>query len=370
MEFRINATTQQVFDETDKNGRISLPPELIHECIISPLDGHWCTRCVSIPTSQKIDCPIVEDDHLSWWKTVTRIDKVKRESPTNFKVGVIDIGFPSQIAENIRHVNEHGDEFICNYFEDDFHGFNVTHILNTCGLFKKDNISFFNAASKINPNKLDLRKIALGIVNLINQCDVDFINISSGGYFNESDFDDSESLEFLRDKILYAQESGCIIFAAVGNKKIFKPAVPASLNEVLGVGAAGLVGLAPEGTLSKYHESEALKTRDSTGKTEDNCEIFHDITTTCGDGLDLISLGVSIFLEYGGGEVAEFFGTSFASPIALACVAANLENDKKFTMLPLESKLEYVKDQLKVFCEDLNVPKYRQGAGFIRVVEN
>lgn len=340
--------------------------------IIIPTDGHWITNYKKIEQTRGLLCPRASDTQIDWWRSATGL-RLRKNRRTNFKVGILDTGFTCRSGITPDHIDLNGmieEPFLRDGSRNELnHGFGVYQLMLNSGVFKPENIVVSDISSAFYKNKGSLHNLTIGIMNLIDQFKVDFINISYGFYFDSNNEGDLEARELLLTSIKYATSRGCIVFAAVGNDAETSPAVPASSESTIGVGSIGKCGIAPINTIGFYREGESAGVPESEGASPSGELFFHDATTCYGVGLDIVAPGVSVFARCGNDLVIELFGTSFACPVALSTVAAILAREPDFEDLPLEWRYSFVRRHLPEWCHDLGIGHDRQGSGLLAFVE-
>jgi subtilisin family serine protease len=197
-------------------------------------------------------------------------------------------------------------------------------------------------------------------IHLLADMQVDLINISSGSYVAEGREDESDRV--LQSAVNYARDLGCLVIAATGNEATRRPAIPARLAHVVGVGGMGMAEVAPAGSLMNGVQSKAKTTPGAWGNLN-NLEVFHYLHSSFGTGMDMVAPAVGITICYDERNTFDREGTSFSSPIVVGILACALSKDPAYKLLAGTQRADYAAKKLASMCMNLGLDEKRQGKG-------
>jgi subtilisin len=189
---------------------------------------------------------------------------------------------------------------------------------------------------------------------------VDLINISGGSYVAEGREDESDRV--MQSAVNYARDQGCLVIAAAGNDAKKRPAIPARLAHVIGVGGMGKAEVAPPGSLMHGVQSKARKSPGAWGKLLD-FPVFHYLHSSYGADLDVVAPAVGITICYDGKHTFDREGTSFSSPIVVGVLACALSADPAYKRLAGTRRADFAAKKLASMCMNLGLDEKRQGKG-------
>ncbi len=169
---------------------------------------------------------------------------------TDVKIGIIDTGMnrgyiDGQVLEGYNYVDKNTD-----VSDEQGHGTRVSLFAASynCGVAfdaKIVPLKCFKTGIKTR-----ISDILGAVIDAVDVYDCDVINMSFGIRATEAPLDD---VKLLTEKITYAQSKGAIVIAAVGNDKSNIVNCPASLDNVIGVGAVDEKG--QWASFSNYNET-------------------------------------------------------------------------------------------------------------------
>lgn len=358
--------------EIDQNGCAYLSGPFAM-ATIKPIDGHW--NVISGPSKKsdyvKVVCPTISlDIAQNWWRKITCSRPEEISKGKGIRIGVIDIPFrSSKDLPSVKLYDIEGEPLDETGLMHSSHGARVCRIISEraatgfqSGLAGDAEVIFVDVSDSITGMNWDFEKLAPAIELLVDDFAVDIINIS-GGVFAKSEEEYEEVEEFLQEYINYAGESGAVIFAAVGNDSDQGIALPASMTSVIGVGAIGLCGVAPSGTLMAAYERVAHEIPGAIGWLPSGEKVFHYCDSGHGAGIDAVGPGIGIVMRFDDGVLMQYEGTSYACPsvvATMACIAASSEVYLQSTGLQRHRRLI---DLSRTCCADLGMDRLRQGWG-------
>ena len=340
---------------------------------IKPLDGHWNVLIGPLDDIEtaEVTCPTLEREQaLNWWRHILCPDCDRVGRGSGVRIGVIDIPFqPDKCMMHIDCYDIEGNKLDTASLPLHSHGYRVCKTISERGavshrqgLANEAELVFVDISDDVTRSSWDFDKIGPAIELLVDEFDVDLINISGGSYA-ASDEEWKEISGFLGEYISDARRKGVLVFAAVGNSSNAGVALPAGIDEVMGVGAVGLCGLAPSGSLMGAYERMASDVEGATGTLSSGVRVFHYLDSGFGNGLNVVGPGIGVVMEMDGGVVAEYEGTSYACPAVAATIAGALGDamgdQPEFTEEPRELGTELIRSM----CVDLGMDRSRQGWG-------
>jgi subtilisin family serine protease len=227
------------------------------------------------------------------------------------------------------------------------------------GIAPDAEVIFADVSDEADEERIDSELIPAAI-HLLADLQVDLINISGGSYVPEGGEDESDLV--LQSAVNYAWDQGCLVIAAAGNDASKRPAIPARLAHVIGVGGIGEAEIAPKGSLMHGVQSKAKKAAGAWGRLNDT-EIFHYLHSSYGAGLDVVAPAVGITICYEGGYTFDREGTSFSSPIVVGILACALSKDPAYRLLAGTQRADFAAKKLASMCMNLGLDERRQGKG-------
>lgn len=335
--------------------------------VVKPMDGHWNTIVMHPSSTNSCRCEtITHDGGRPWWKSVVGASR-KNGSGDGVRIGVIDLGYqPWSTLKHVTLLNPEGEELDLDYKPQLSHGMHVCQIL--CGRGRSEidsgiapdaDVVFVDVADDGDVEQIDSELIPAAI-HLLADMQVDLINISSGSYVAEGREDESDRV--LQSAVNYARDLGCLVIAATGNEATRRPAIPARLAHVVGVGGMGMAEVAPAGSLMNGVQSKAKTTPGAWGNLN-NLEVFHYLHSSFGTGMDMVAPAVGITICYDERNTFDREGTSFSSPIVVGILACALSKDPAYKLLAGTQRADYAAKKLASMCMNLGLDEKRQGKG-------
>ncbi|WP_245819006.1 S8 family peptidase [Marivita hallyeonensis] len=256
------------------------------------------------------------------------------------------------------------------------HGLRVSAIIGERGQTEERrgiaplaNVTLIDVTDDDVKDEWDYSKIAPAIQILVDEFDVDIINISGGCTVFPDDPRFEDASLFFAEALDYAAARGVIVVAATGNDPSAPVALPARLDDAVGVGAIGLASLAPTKTRTKAYEAWALDSAGCTG-TLNQHTLYHFKDTSFGDGLDMVGPGIGVVMTFEDGSFVEYDGTSYAAPYVTAVAACGLSLTKFEPDLRGRPKRDMRKSHIELLCVDLGMSLDRQGLGIPVLMSN
>jgi subtilisin family serine protease len=351
----------------------SISGTLPNYALIRSFQGHWNLGITNPREDKKPHLlnSITVPDAFLWWRKAIGRDMSEPQAGKGVRIGVIDLAFaPSGTLGHVQVFDVNGNRLDPSSLPTASHGHRVCRFIGERGqqmwqegVATGSEVILVDVSEDEDPTQWDYTKIGAAILTLVKHHHVDIVNISGGAYRKSVD-DAGTPYAVIEDKVQYAASKGVVVFAAVGNNSSNRPASPACLPDVIGVGAVGLDGVAPEN--SRFGKSR-LAAEDEEGgiSPPDSPErYFHCVSTCSGEGLNAVGPGIGLFLQFEEGDaVIEYEGTSFASPIAAAVLACALAKDRAYRHVFGVARSLYATDLFRNLCIDLGLHPLRQGWG-------
>lgn len=334
--------------------------------VIKPMDGHWNT-IVARPSSTESCCcePIAYADARPWWKSIVG---ASRENGTakGIRIGVIDLGYqPRSSLNHVVFMDPEGEALDFDYVPPISHGMHVCQVLcgkgseTDSGIAPDAEVLFVDVSDEAEEKRIDSELIPAAI-HLLADMQVDLINISGGSYVAEGREDASDQV--MQSAVNYARDQGCLVIAAAGNDATKRPAIPARLAHVVGVGGMGKADVAPPGSLMHGVQMKAMKAAGAWGELN-NEKVFHYLHSSYGRDLDVVAPAVGITICYDEKHMFDQEGTSFSSPIVAGVLACALSVDPAYKLVTGTERADFAAKKLFSMCMSLGLDEMRQGKG-------
>lgn len=374
VEFVFDQHKETLMRPISSDGTLTIPDlgsSLPDIAVVKPTDGHW--PIVVSPSEQRLCvCPVISFPHdLLWWRDLPFGSKTRPDFGAGVKVGVIDI--PAKRCHSLSHVQMYdieGQPVEENELHLNSHGLRVSAMISERGesderrgIAPFANVTLIDVTDDDFDGEWDYAKIAPAIQILVDEFDVDLINISGGCTISTEDprFEDAQA--FFADAVEYASKNGALVVASTGNAPNAPVALPARLDDVIGVGAVGKANLAPDETRTKAYENWAVATPGCSGSLE-RADFFHFRDTTSGFGLDMVGPGIGVVMTFEDGSCVEYDGTSYAAPYVTAVAACAFSmNAMGSEGLKDRRRRDMLRSHIELLCADLGMDKARQGSG-------
>jgi subtilisin family serine protease len=336
--------------------------------LVAPVGGHWYMALRKPENGQRVECASLPfGDLLGWWHRAVGVNEWDAARGSGVKVGVVDSGIGAHTC--LSHVNNVGAFVKGNH--DPLGGGDVyIHGTHVCGVIAGrppvGSSSFGGVApgvtlysARVFPpdvNDASQADIVNAIDHLSKKIGADLINLSLST--------PTPSL-IEHDTIVDALERGTLCICAAANSS-GPVEYPAAFPECIAVSAIGLLGFAPSDSLSgkRIPEEPALFGADQLFLANFSC--FGDQIAACGPGVAIISTVPS---RHGYVDpFAPMDGTSAASPIVCAALAARLSKDAEYQKLPRERhRADVARSALRSTCRDVGLKPVYQGLGLPQV---
>lgn len=359
--------------EVDINapGRITVPslgnqiPEFARLCFYGPV---WNGIVTKLSQPLVHICASVDDDH-GWWRTLVGGQSKDPAAGRGMTLGILDT--PIKAAGSLAHISSHDiDGRPARTMPPDriSHGQIVADILGarpyqgrSAGMSPGAGIHAIDISIRHNPSQIDWDQFAPGIEMLSAEHHCDLINISGGAAQPDNPDLYRDGTEQLIPAIQCAFERGTLVLAAVGNEGLDKCALPACLDNVVGVGSIGQCGIGPTGSVFRHYEEQ--RRADALIGSTGRADVFPIPDTVSGPGLNVVAPGAGIFVADSDGQFQEFEGTSFACPIVVGILSNALATDKHYRAKTGRRRSQHALGVLRELCVDLQLPTKYQGWG-------
>lgn len=351
--------------ETDKNGHVTFSYGWFYRpvaLIVIPYASYWSVVVRGPRDPVAVNCPpLPASGPLAWWHEIMGIKDFDLQRGDGIRVGVVDSGVGPH--PNLSHVGSIG-AFIDGDFDPqggadvDSHG---SHVCGIIGARPSASAEYGGMApgatlcsARVFPpgqgaNQGDIAN-AIDEVSKIQHADL--INMSLGS---------SEPSQIILDAIQDALERGTLCVCAAGNEGK-AVGYPAAFEQTLAVSALGLLGWAPDGTLSATRIPEEEAKFGDEGLFLANFSCFGPEVSCAAGGVGIIS---TVPERHGLGKpYAAMDGTSMASPAACGALAVMLSKDDDYKQLPRDqTRAEMARTILRRHCRDIGLSGDYQGRG-------
>ena len=382
VEFSYFGSAKSIPRKIGSDGCVEVPISDLgepHIGIVKPVDGHW-NHYVSNDMFEQ-DCVLRKinfDDALYWHLELLGFDQDKIWGDSEIVIGIVDLAFSPEKSFGLQHVEVYDIEGARLQPESlHSHGERVSRLIGErasrnerSAIAANAKIVFIDVSLASYPFKWDFDKIAPAIELLADKFKANVINVSGGVQEPFADLSTEEFdhlVKYFSEAVDYAKRRGTLIIAAAGNNPEMPIALPAALPEVVGVGAIGQCEVAPPGTVLRVYEDRAAKSLGCTGTSYGGKRVFHYVDTSFGSGLDVVGPGVGILLKTDDKLVAEYEGTSYASPLVTALLGHALSSDRVYHGRPSDQRVDRARELLQEKCEKTGISREREGWGLPNV---
>ena len=357
-------------DDTGK-ASIAYDPSLWdpHLAVLEPVGGFWPIVISSPASGLEVNLPeLPKSGPYAWWHGLVGSTGYSEKRGEGIRLGVADTGFgPHPYLSHVKGIGafiggKH-DPSADATRDSMTHG---THVTGTIGARPPEGSGDFGGiaagadlfvARVFEPNSLSNQgDIANAIDELSGACQVDLINMSLGGAYSDLE----------HDAILAAQERGTLCICAAGNNFGGHVLFPGAYPQSVAISALGLVGVVPQGSASYINIPTLPDRMTSVGLFLANFSNIGPEITCIAPGNGIIStVPASADLP------SPYFamdGTSMASPVATATLAALLAGDPNYKNLPRTAeRAAYAGAALRKKAQSVGLSALYQGLGLTRM---
>lgn len=343
--------------ETDGSVVLLLGPEDLPAGVyVSPREPwHWSLAYVPLTGDVELECPRLPDGPVGWWHHIMGVT-IDQQLGEGIRIGVVDSPFEAVGLDGRVSLVRQEDQPAIGPADPLAHGAKVCSVLvgDASGPFGYPGLvrsaKIFHASAEDRDGIPRPGSVATAIRMLAMDEKVDLINLSLG--------DSAVPSIAIHNAIQDAFDFGTLVLAAAGNSGEIM--YPACYPECVAVGAIGIRGFAPNGTIP------AIERVSREGPfTSDKLYIcdFSPIS-----GVDIVAPGSGVIFDVNGLGPFDLFGTSFACPMAAGALAAVLGNDETYRTLARDAdRAAYARDVLWQMCEPMGLPRNRGGRGVPRI---
>jgi subtilisin len=369
IEFYVQGTggTAKLIGQTDAAGHCSFQIPLgstAFAAVVVPAGGYWSMLARGLALSSVIDCPpLPSDGPLGWWHDILGLDAFDAGLGAGIKVGVADTGVGPH--PSVGHVTLAGAFIDGNKLpaaaaaDVDVHGTHVTGIIGARPSRAQDYAGvapgcalavgrIFRGAHDGATNA----DIANAIDALSKDQQVDIINLSLGATVGS---------DVVHDAIIDAAERGTLCVCAAGNDAAAVQ-YPAAFPEALAVGAVGMQGWGPAGSVAASR-LPSQQTLFGSGN------LFAANFSSNGNEIQCAAPGVGIISPVPNRHDAEILhaaidGTSMACPAATGALAVLLSRNAAYRALPRDrSRSDAARRIFTEVLRDVGLPPTYAGRG-------
>ncbi|MCB2062669.1 MAG: S8/S53 family peptidase [Novosphingobium sp.] len=341
--------------------------------------NHWSfeinqTNFHSVASSRSI---LLKQITRTQWEKFGLKSKELLKKDNAIRIGVADCGFAHGF-DGLNIYDANANIVPRDQFPDFSHGSRVMRVIDGKsnkshiggGILKNVEIDFIDIGHMINGIETwDPTKLSAAVQLFIDVFDVNLINLSGGIIPNLrlTDIPDLHPYSAMKDSVEEAFENGVVCICAIGNSHKLRSFYPASDAATIGVGAAGRMGISPFPNLGSLYEVRAAQHGLTSCGDADCADFYASPENSRGSGLDCLAPGVALPICVDDGAVFDYTGSSFATPIVTAALAAALDGDETYWMKAGFARAEYVKKKLASLCQDMGLSVDVQGHGLILI---
>ena len=349
---------------SDERGRVTCDVrngDELTSTLVIPRWDYWPTLVLGNIVSAKIECPSIPfGGPLGWWHRTCGIFHFAVEAGSGVGIGVVDGGFAHH--EALPHIVRAGDGF--GSIESHCLGDAVSHGTHVAGIIggrpcRPGTYSGISPGANLTVARVfksDDTASSMDIADAIDELALDYrvdlINLSLGA---------KRPSNIILDAIRNAYEHGALCIAAAGNDR-GAVQYPAAFDEVVAVGALGLVSWAPlVSQAAKYVPTVAAEFAAG--------GLFVATFSARGPQVDVIAPGVGIISTVPGArnistQYAPMSGASMAAPMVCGVLARRLSVQPDYLSLPRNSdRAEVARAVLGLCLRDLGFEPALQGCG-------
>jgi subtilisin family serine protease len=362
--------------ECDAGGYLHHPlgaTDRVIAAFIEPWRDYWPMAVFAAPQSGAtvhrfdvlVNCEVIETGGpLGWWHLQCGIVEFDPIAGAGISIGVIDSGAAEHVAlVHVRRIGVFHEDPDLSILGDVLgHGTHVAGIIGGRPINDLEvggvapGAEIFIARAFGDDDQQNNAFLPDALDALVQDHQVDLINLSFGSLLRSA---------IVEDAILDAYEHGVLCIAAAGNdgKAVH---YPAALDQVVGIGALGLVGAAPERSHAASHQPADQSQYSTEG-------LYVASFSARGPGLNAVAPGVAIVSTVparsgvSSGYSAKN-GTSMAAPIVAGLLANRLGQDIAYRSLPRDSRrADYAFRVFQSMLTDLGLAQAVQGDGIPRL---
>jgi subtilisin family serine protease len=364
-------STEMALTDADGVARFDVDASecIVDLLVVHPLSGFW-SRVVGQPApGEDVQCESLPLGPRGWWHEFVGVAGHDLQRGKGVKVGIVDTGVgPNACLEHAEDLGAIVDGVHDASAGADVHG-HGTHVAGLVGARPVGRTDFPGiapgcslASVRVCPEDAGTNQVDIvsALELLTDPFAADLINLSLAA---------PKPSQVLHDGILDCLDAGILCLCAAGNTA---EAVryPAAFPEAVAVSALGRKGCATVDSVSAGSEPANTAT-DEYGREDAFLARF-----SCrGEGVFCAAPGVAIISTVPAppGEVrfGVMDGTSMASPIACAVLAARLSKDRAYrAMTRGPERAERARAVLRAACHDLGLASEYQGHGVPRLATN
>lgn len=331
--------------------------------VVYPVGGFWRHLVRGPKDGQTITLRrLPRSGYTAWWHRLHEVNTYNAIRGQGVRVGVADTGLGPH--PNLAHARDQG-AFIAGAFDAnagadvDSHG---THVAGAIGARPSSSGELAGLAPGVDlftarvfppnsgANQGDIVN-AIDHLSGVNECDL--VNLSLGS---------PQRSAIEHDGIIDAMERGTLCVCAASNDGVEGVHYPAKFSETLAISAIGLNGWGPDGTITALNYPDEPEKYGNDGYFIASFSNFGSGVSGAGGGVGIIS---TVPERYG--HVAPYAvmdGTSMASPVACAAIAAMLARDAEYLAMPRDiMRAERARSLFRAHTKDIGLAAIYQGRG-------
>lgn len=363
--------------KSDANGRVAVTYDpsawLPVYALIHPDGGLWSYAQTYPQSNMTIQLPALpRTGPLGWWHRLLGMAKYSDQRGKGIRVGIVDTGFGPH--PYLQHVQSAG-AFTNGTFSDaegaaSDVGDHGTHVTGIVGCRPADNTPDYSgiaagaevAVARVYPGNgpggdegtASNGDIAAAIDALVTTHQVDVMNLSLGG---------PQPSEIEADAVLSAIEDGVLVICAAGNNNGAPVMYPAACQGAVAVSAVGLSGTFPAASVDGLSLPQQADRFAASGLYAASFNNIGPEVACTGPGVAIISTIPSVAGEP---AYAAMSGTSMASPVVCASLAAVLSQDAAYSQMPRNiARAQYAWTVLSRGLRSLGLNSQYQGYGLV-----
>lgn len=356
--------------EVGASGLVLIDEKLLQQnraFLARPNSANWAVmvRGDKVAENLKITCPSMSQKEAIWHFEHLKSslsDILISKQKTVPKIGIIDIG-PYNVGDrpNFSAVDSAGNSL--NAPEENLlnHGSMVANTM--LDLIEHINVQaevIAVQARKDGAKKLYIDDIANAILLLATKFEVDIINVSHGIFedaLQRQNFDISEIKRSLEIIIKAVRRLGVVCFFASGNDCNKGVAIPASLFCTVGVGSFGCISAYPSDSHAQIVSKQSLADGFGAQKTT----VLNEFSSH-GKGVNVYAPGIGIPMKIPSGQICDFDGTSFATPLFVGFTSTVLSRMNGDSLKRNSTRARKIIQFIRKFTEKIDIQALDQVA--------